>query len=180
MKLFLSFMLLLVLIPVSHAFEGLESGTSLKIFNRINCGSSVTCTRTGNGIFNIDTSGVFATDIVGDGTDTLSGFLQTQIVAATTTITAAECGSTFINSATGTQIELPEASGVLGCRLTFITANAVNLDINPDDADQILVLTNAAGDAIRNATVGNSVTLEASSASTWTQISAIGTYTDIN
>lgn len=164
-------------------FEGKNSGTSLKIFNKINCGPSITCTRTGSNsspdTFNIDTSGVFATDIVGDGTNQLYGFLQNQVAATATTILAAQCGSTFINTG-AVQMELPEASAVLGCRLTFITGNASNFDVNPDDADQILVLTDAAGDAIRNATLGNSVTLEAISATEWSQVSAIGTWTDIN
>lgn len=179
-SLLLSLVLLLgVIFSVQAGFEGKNSGTSLKIFNRINCGASVTCTRAAGGVFNIDTSGVFATDIVGDGSDSLYGFLQNQVAATATTITAAECGSTFINSG-AVQMELPEASTVLGCRLTFITGNASNFDVNPDDADQILVLTNAAGDAIRNATLGNSVTIEAISASQWAQVSAIGTWTDID
>jgi hypothetical protein len=77
-------------------------------------------------------------------------------------------------------MELPEASTVLGCRLTFITGNASNFDVNPDDADQILVETNAAGDAIRNATLGNSITIEAISASQWAPVAVIGTYSDID
>lgn len=117
--------------------------------------------------------------LTGDGGDAISGFLQKQVAATATTITAAQCGSTFINTG-AVQMELPEASTALGCRLTFITGNASNFDVNPDNADQILVLTNAAGDAIRNATLGNSVTLEAISASQWTPVAISGTYSDIN
>jgi hypothetical protein len=118
--------------------------------------------------------------ITGDGGDALSGFLQKQVAATATTITAAQCGSTFINSG-AVQMELPEASAVLGCRLTFITGNASNFDINPDDADQILVLTNAVGDAIRNATLGNSIVIEAISASQWAVVGKEqGTWSDIN
>ena len=77
-------------------------------------------------------------------------------------------------------MELPEASAALGCRLTFITGNASNFDVNPDNADIILLLANSAGDAIRNATLGNSVTIEAISATEWAQIAVIGTWTDID
>ena len=143
-----------------NAFEGLNDDVSLKIFSRINCGNSIECTRKGQGIFNI-------------------AMKQSQVVATATTITEAQCGSTFINGG-AVQMELPEASSVLGCRLTFVTGDASNFDINPDDADQILIETDAAGDAIRNATLGNSITLEAISASQWTLISVSGTYADIN
>jgi len=276
-----SFLLSLVFLMVSFssfAFEGLSDGTSLKIFNRLNCGAGLTCTRSKNGVFNVvssptldagditiagieagdavltlnadqaddngdswavssvasgnaftvanntsgslvnkltlstggnlvvtgnvtgvagvfsgavsgttgtftgavaGTSGTFTGAILGDGGDALSGFRQKQVAATATTITAAQCGSTFINTG-AVQMELPEASAVLGCRLTFITGNAANFDVNPDDADIIVLLANAAGDAIRNATVGNSVTIEAISASQWAQVSTIGTWSDIN
>lgn len=118
-------------------------------------------------------------NVTGDGGDTLSGFLNKLVAATATTITAAQCGSTFYNSG-AVAINLPEASAVLGCRLTFVTMNASNFDINPDDADQILIQTNAAGDSTRNATLGNSITLQAMSASQWAPISVQGTWSDIN
>ncbi len=117
--------------------------------------------------------------VTGDGGDAMSGFLQKQVAATATTITAAQCGSTFINTG-AVAINLPEASTVLGCRLTFITGNASNFDVNPDDADQILVETNAAGDSMRNATLGNSITVEAISASQWAPVAVSGTWSDIN
>ncbi len=118
--------------------------------------------------------------LIGDGGDTIVGFKQPQVAATAVAITVAQCGSTFINSG-AVAMSLPEASTALGCRLTFVTGNASNFDVNPDDADQILVLTNAAGDAIRNATLGNSVVLQAISASEWAVIGKEqGTYTDIN
>lgn len=121
----------------------------------------------------------FVQAVVGLGTDPLSGFLQKQVTATATTITAAQCGSTFINGG-AIEIELPEASTVLGCQLTFVTGNASNFDVDPDGGDQILVATNAAGDAMRNATLGNSITIQATSASTWTEIAIVGTWSDIN
>lgn len=137
-------------------------------------------------VFSIENNGTPLVSIssagamTGAGTGALSGFFQKQVAATATTLTAAQCGSTVINSG-AVQIELPEASTVLGCRYTFITGNGSNFDVNPDNADQILVLTNAAGDAIRNATLGNSVTIEAISASEWAPVGKEqGTYTDIN
>lgn len=110
---------------------------------------------------------------------TLSGFLAPQVAATATTITAAQCGSTFSNSG-AVQMELPEASTVIGCTLAFVTLNASNFDVNPNDADQILTQTNAAGDAMRNATVGNSIVIRAVSASQWAVIAVNGTWSDIN
>lgn len=118
-------------------------------------------------------------NIIGDGGDSIYGYLNKLVAATATTITASQCGETFYNTG-AVVINLPEASGALGCKLTFVTLNASNFDVNPDDADQILVLTNAAGDAIRNATLGNTVVLQSMSASQWVEISAVGTWSDIN
>lgn len=117
--------------------------------------------------------------LVGNGAGALSGYLNKQVAATATTITAAQCGSTFYNTG-AVAINLPEASTAVGCRLTFVTLNAANFDINPDNADQILVLTDTAGDMIRNATLGNTVVLQAVSASQWVEISAVGTWSDAN
>ena len=77
-------------------------------------------------------------------------------------------------------MNLPEASTVIGCTYTFITANATNFDINPDDADQLVVGTNVAGDAMRNATLGNSITVKAIDSTRWMIVSVFGTWSDIN
>lgn len=133
----------------------------LGIESELKCGTSVNCS-------------------IVSGKLVMSRSYQTRITATATTLVASQCGSTVINSG-AVAINLPEASAVLGCRFTFITANASNFDVNPDDADQILVLTNAAGDSIRNATLGNSVVLEAISASQWAPVGKEqGSYTDIN
>lgn len=118
--------------------------------------------------------------LTGDGGDALSGFLQKQVASTTTTLTAAQCGSTIVNDSADV-VSLPEASTVLGCRYTFIVGNVSNFDVNPDDADQIVLLTNAAGDAIRADAIGESVVLEAISASAWAPVGAEkGTWSDIN
>lgn len=120
--------------------------------------------------------------VTGSGLTTVSnmvGFTRA-IQTQQTTLTAAMCGSIVTNSGAVVST-LPEASTVLGCQFTFVTGNASNFDVNPfDGTDQISLLTNAAGDAIRNATVGNSVTLVAVSNDAWHQVSIIGTWSDVN
>lgn len=172
---FLTFFLFLG--NVQAGFEGLSNGTSLKLFNKIDCSTGMTCTKVKDRF--VMTVGGSSGDIVGDGTDKLYGYLQNRILATATTLTAAQCGSTVYNGG-AVEINLPEASTVLGCRYTFVTANAANFDVDPDAADQILIQTNAAGDMIRNATLGNTITLEAISASQWVVVGILGTWADAN
>lgn len=155
-------------------FRSVASGNALTISNDAS-GSQVTKLSIAASTGNVSLVG----DLAGDGGDQLYGFLNNQVAATAVTITAAQCGSTFINSG-AVEMDLPEASTVLGCRLTFITGNASNFDIDPDAADQILVQTDAAGDRARNATLGNSITIEAISASQWAPVSVIGTWSDAN
>ena len=106
--------------------------------------------------------------VIGSGTGTITGFLSTvaDSGAGPDTLTAANCGSWFYNSQAN-QTNLPEASTAHGCTLCFGVLNASNYDINPDDADLIVGATNAAGDMIRSATVGDTVCLTAVSDSQW-------------
>lgn len=79
----------------------------------------------------------------------------------------------------GSVINLPAA--VKGFKITVVLTVAQDIDINPDDSDQILVLTNAAGDAISSdATAGSYITLVAVSTTNWIAISAAGTWTDVD
>jgi hypothetical protein len=88
---------------------------------------------------------------------------------------------TNLGDGNGTVFTLPEASTVLGRDITFVVLAAQNLDINPyDSTDQILGLTNAAGDAIRNATIGGTVTLLAVGNDAWVVQSSYGTWSDAN
>ena len=148
----------------AHAFRGYNAGTSLGLFSEMNCSTGLSCTRVG-GKYTIANSGV--------------GVLRSRVLASAVTITAAQCGSTFYNAG-AVEMDLPEASAVIGCRLTFVTLNASNFDIDPDAADIILVTTNAAGDRARNATLGNTIVLEAVSASEWVVVGIQGTWTDAN
>lgn len=124
----------------------------------------------------------FVQNVRGLGTDSLSGFLQTQVASTTTTITAAQCGSTFVSNSADV-MALPEASTVIGCRLTFICGTADDFDINPDDADIFLptgALTPSAGDALRCTDAGAGFVIEAISASQWAVLSTNLTITDVN
>jgi hypothetical protein len=118
--------------------------------------------------------------------------LQTQVASTTTTITAAQCGSSFISNSADV-MTLPEASTVLGCRLTFICGTADDFDVNPNGAsDQISVMnsvaggkgsaiTPSAGDAIRCTDIGSSVMLEAIAADRWVAVGVgNGAWTDVN
>lgn len=152
------------------SFEGMNNGKSLKLFNRINCGDNVTCSRTGNGIFNIAIDETFRDQI--------------SITASPTTLASTACGSTVMNTAsTPVLVNLPSADDNAGCRITFITTTATNFDINPLTAERIMLLTNADGDAIRNAKLGDNIILEAITVNTtpeWVTITASGNWADIN
>lgn len=121
-----------------------------------------------------------AGNVSGPGTGTMVGFRQNQVAATATTLTAAQCGSTIINGG-AVEVDLPEASTVLGCRYTFIVGHASNFTIDPDAGDQIMLLTNAAGDSLIADAIGESLTIEAISASAWAPVGAEkGTWTDSN
>jgi hypothetical protein len=118
-------------------------------------------------------------DVTGSGSNSMSGFLDELVLATATTITASQCGQTFYNGG-AIEIELPEASTVIGCRLTFVVMNASAFHIDPDAADLVLHSTNVAGDRILNSTLGSSITIVAMSASQWAVTDINGTWTDAN
>ena len=144
-------------------FQAFQGTTNLGVLANIKCSTGVTCSKVGDKL-----------QIIAPG-----GAAAAPVLATATTITAAQCGSTFYNSG-AVLMNLPEASTVIGCTYTFITANATNFDINPDDADQLVVGTNVAGDAMRNATLGNSITVKAIDSTRWMIVSVFGTWSDIN
>jgi hypothetical protein len=134
----------------------------------------------------------FVQEVLGLGTDTLSGFLQKQTASTTTTITAVQCGQTFVSNSADT-LALPEASSVLGCRLTFVCGTADDFHIDTDGTDAIggvsvitgsnttAVLAPSAGDRIMCTDIGSSVVLEAVGANLWASIGAAGgVWTDAN
>ena len=167
MKKLLSAFLLTALLSLSAyaGFEARNTTSNLKLFTGISCDQGLTCVRAKGGFLSMKPSG--------------SGVQSSIVPATATTATAAQCGSTFVNSA-AVEIDLPDAALVPGCKYTFVTLNASNFDIDPDAADIILVNTDAVGDRLRNATVGNTVTIQAVSASQWAIVGILGTWADAN
>lgn len=140
--------------------------------------------------FSLSTGGAVSSivSLTGNGTGVDVGFLKSQITSTTTTLTIAQCGSTIVNDSADV-LTLPEASTALGCRYTFVVANASNLDINPNDATDLILpfhlyestaIAPSAGDAIRSATLGASITIEAVGANAWAVVSVVDTWADIN
>ena len=163
---FIFVLMCLVSLPSFAGFRGYDDTTDLKLFSAIGCeGSGIACTRGTKDKLVVAVSPL--------------GVLRTRVLASATTLTSAQCGSTIYNAG-AIEIELPEASTVIGCKFTFVTLNAANFDIDPDAADKILVQTDAVGDKIRNATLGNTITIEAVSASEWVVVGILGTWSDAN
>ncbi|MFH0809380.1 MAG: hypothetical protein V2A77_02745 [Pseudomonadota bacterium] len=93
---------------------------------------------------------------------------------------AQSVGTAITNAGAGGAMVYNLPAAVAGLQYTFVVMAAQNMDINPDAADQILVLTNAVGDAIRSATAGNTVTLLAVDATNWVVVGEKGTWADVN
>jgi len=114
--------------------------------------------------------------------------LLTQTVTAKTqadtpvTVSAGDAGQIYDNTGAGGAVvfNIPEASTVIGKSFTFCVTAAQNLDVNPADGDTILGLTDAAGDAIRNATLGGSITLTVLDAANIVATAYQGTWSDVN
>ncbi len=112
------------------------------------------------------------TDPTADRTITLpdrTGIAALETVTVTTdnngsTLTAANIGQIQVCTGAGVT-NLPEASTWIGGTIPFVVNASANCDVNPDDADTILGLTNAAGDAVRCAAIGSTIIFKAISAS---------------
>lgn len=166
LSLLISILILNLSFPASAAVRWFnDSDTQLGILSSAKCSTGISCAVT---------SGKLVI------TSTNQGVLQNQIASSATTLTKSQCGSTIVSGGAHT-MNLPEASTVLGCRFTFIVGAAQALVINPDNADQILLLTDSAGDSISADAAGESVTIEAISSSQWAPVGAEkGTWSDAN
>lgn len=158
MKTIIALFVLILSMSAFAGFEGLDQGRSLKLFNRLNCTEGLECSRFKD-MFIIQTKKTVE-----------------QNTAVAGSLTAEACGTTLVNSG-AVAVTLP--TPVVGCKITFITGDASNFDIDPGAAS-ILTLTDSAGDSIRNATLGNSITLQAISSTQWVAVAIHGTYTDID
>jgi len=176
--------LLAVALPVYASVGINEAGVPKCTATDLNVstGLSQSCDGSTSSIRLGDASG----NLQGTGATTSAGYARKIVADADgKTLTAAECGTIQTNTGAASPgiWNLPEASTVPGCDYIFLTTAGVNWSINPDNADIILSLTNAAGDSIRNSTVGNSVALVATSGVNW-QAAIVaptnGTWADVN
>jgi hypothetical protein len=166
LALFLVGLMTILFGTVSQAgFQGYQSTTNLGLFQAVKCSTGLTCSKVGEKL-----------NIVA----TTSGVLETTATATSISLDSTYCGQTLKNAAY-TQVGLPNAtSALVGCRITFATANATSFYVNPGDTDAILIQTNASGDRILNATLGNTITIQAIAVSLWAPIGVVGTWSDAN
>lgn len=163
MKTVLSFLLALFLITPAHAVEVRSyAGSVLGHSNKVQCGGSNACAVEG-------------------GVLKLKSGVQNQVTGTTTTLTDSQCGATIVCDGADV-LTLPLISSANnGCRFTFVVGEVANCDVNPNDANAIKLLTDAAGDAIRADAIGESVVLEAVGTSYWVPVgSEKGTWSDVN
>lgn len=187
MKLFAARLTALVLMAFCFTAYGVafqnQSNAVIGKSDTIKCGDGLVCTKT---------SGKIEFVVNGAGADTLYGFLQNQVASTTTTLTAAQCGSTIVSNSADV-VTLPEASTVLGCQYTFVCGTADDFDVNPADTTDVIgpvnsvaagtgaAITPSAGDAIRCTDIGSSIVLEAVGADRWAAIGVgNGAWTDVN
>lgn len=197
-KFILAAVVMMVMSLGAHAsVKGYNGSSLLGHVQDVKCSTGMSCSKSGQQLVMtaVPTSlGALSMtgDLNGDGGDQFYGFLQNQVASTTVAITAAQCGSTFVSDSADV-MTLPEASTVLGCRLTFVCGTADDFDVNPaDGTDQISVvnsvaggtgaaITPSAGDAIRCTDAGSSIVLEAVGANLWVAIGvANGAWTDVN
>lgn len=158
---FVAFVAVLLATAAYAGFRAYDEEVLIGAGVDLRCGANISCVKQANGVL-------------------MSVEQEQESMSANLTLTSAMCGSSVINSGSFTAT-LPEASANLGCRFTFIVGAASELTIDPDDADQIVLLTNAAGDSLVADAIGESVVLEAISASAWAPVGAEqGTWTDSN
>jgi len=115
-------------------------------------------------------------------TGELNGKLDINDYAGTDTVATQDTyGGIVTNSGASGAIVLTLPTAVKGMNLRIQLTAAYDVDINPQNADQILGLTDAAGDAISSdATVGSFINLISFAAGQWSSAGSSGTWTDVN
>lgn len=160
-----------------------SSGLDLGHYDDIKCSTGVACS---------SESGKLKMRVYGAGTDNLAGFLSpvaATVASITGDLSITNCGATMTSDGSVIAIyNLPLASTAIGCTYTFAVGVDENvgtyfgkITVNPQDADQIVLLTNSAGDSITADDTGESVTLRAIGANKWAPVGKEqGTWTDAN
>lgn len=117
-----------------------------------------------------------------DTSGKITGLVRVTAYTSTGNIAAQDCrGGIVTNTGAGGAVVLTLPDAVQGMSVMVILTAAQDVDINPQDGEKILILTDAAGDAVSSdATVGSSLTLIAVSATEWMPVGQNGTWTDAN
>lgn len=121
-----------------------------------------------------------ANDITTSGEIRSYGAITDQPLARTFTLTELR-GNIYTNkyASTATVYTLPAVA--TGANVTFLLTWGQDIDVNPDDADTIIALTNAAGDQISSdKATGSFVTLLGINAYEWIALDSTGTWADAN
>jgi hypothetical protein len=112
---------------------------------------------------------------------TLNNFLTLQPVTAGINVNDGYSGAVITNLGATGALTLNLQRAIKGLHIIVTLSAAQDVNINPQNDDQILVLTNAAGDAISsNATIGDTVELVALDDTKWLPIRTVGTWADVN
>jgi len=114
----------------------------------------------------------------GDFSGDLNYLLPLSEKATDYTITAADSGTWFVNTA-GITYTLP-TTPTAGLWYGFVVSNTNGITVTLDSADQILWETNAAGDKIAAHSSGEAFKLIAQGASKWLPVLIQGTIDDVN
>ena len=147
------------------------------------------CTTTGSGAEDCEITiatqvdGIMATRFKLTANGGITPVRKIYAKTAAYTVTAADMGAVFTNlGASGTVVlTLPEASTVLGQEIWFNVLANYSLNVNPaDGTDQIVGMTNSAGDSINANVTGASAGLRAVGNDTWAPVASYGSWTDAN
>jgi cytoskeletal protein CcmA (bactofilin family) len=124
-----------------------------------------------DGAIDADSNMTLDGNFTGDGDGQIEGFVsQVEDVTGANSIAITECGRTYTNTGAVGQVvqTLPEASTAIGCKLCFAVTAAQQHNINPNDGvDQILGLTDAAGDSVQSNAAGDYLCVEAVGNDAW-------------
>jgi hypothetical protein len=116
----------------------------------------------------------------GDTTNAITAKISYAAHTSTGNIATASCyGGTITNTGAGGAVVLTLPDAVQGMSIIVILTVAQDVDVNPQNGEQILVRTDAAGDALSSdATVGSYLCLVAVSDTEWMPVGVGGTWTD--
>jgi hypothetical protein len=112
---------------------------------------------------------------------TLNSFLTVYPFSTGQTLTELHSGRIVTNLGAMSLLTVNLPPALEGLHFVVSLSAAQQVDVNPQTGDQIIGLTDNAGDAIRSgSTIGTTVELVALDSTKWLAIRTIGTWTDVN